>query len=175
MLKKTFGLESETQEAAEIVERQLSILVRLVDDLLDISRISQGKIELQPKPVDLGGMAQQAADSVTTPDCEGKHKVKVNAPAEPVEVNGDPNRLAQVFGNLLNNACKFTPPDGQIEVTVRREGKEAVVSIKDSGIGIPPEQIDTIFDMFSQVHQGGEPKQAGLGIGLSLVKRLVEL
>jgi signal transduction histidine kinase/ActR/RegA family two-component response regulator len=159
----------------EMMARQLTQLVRLVDDLLDVSRISRGRFELRRAPVSLSLAVKNALES-----CQGMlnahgHELAVTLPSEPLWVDGDFARLAQVFTNLLSNSAKYTEPGGRIEVTVQRQDAEAVVSVRDNGIGIPLESLERVFDMFSQLpthetHAGG-----GLGIGLALVRNLVQL
>jgi PAS domain S-box-containing protein len=158
----------------DTMERQLEQLVRLVDDLLDLSRITHNRIELRRRPVDIASVIRQAALSAQPLADASGHTIEV-ASAEPIHVHADPVRLTQVFGNLLNNSCKYTPPGGTIRVTCVREGHEVVVSVSDTGMGIPRDKLTTIFDMFTQVDRALERSQGGLGIGLTLVKRLVEM
>jgi CheY-like chemotaxis protein/two-component sensor histidine kinase len=158
--------------------RQLGQLVRLVDDLLDVSRVSRGKIELRRGRVELTSVVQQAVEAVRAL-CEGKgHALTVAAPA-PIYLSADPARLVQVVGNLLNNACKFTPKGGAISLTASVEqgpgGGQAVIRVRDTGIGIAADQQLRIFEMFVQLDTSLERSVSGLGIGLTLVKNLVEL
>jgi CheY-like chemotaxis protein/two-component sensor histidine kinase len=155
------------------MERQLGHLMRLVDDLLDLNRITHNRIELRKERVDLASLINQVVQA-TRPFAEASgHELRVIAPAEPVQMEADPVRLSQIFGNLLNNSCKYTSPGGKIDVTVERRGSEAVVKVRDNGIGIPADKIDGIFEMFNQVDQSSARAQGGLGIGLALVKQLV--
>lgn len=163
------------QRARAMMERQVAHMVRLIDDLLDLSRISRGRIELHKERIELGAVARQAAESCQTLFAQYGHDLRVDAPAEPVFVEADPTRLVQVITNLLNNAGKYTEHSGLIALTVRRLDGEAMVSVKDNGIGIPPEQLSKVFEMFTQVDQSLEKTQGGLGIGLSLAKQLMAL
>jgi two-component system, sensor histidine kinase len=159
----------------QMMERQIGMLVKLIDDLLDVSRISTGKLVLQYDTVDLREVAHVAVEGSSPAIDAGTHALQVEAGTEPVWVRGDAQRLAQVIGNLLNNAAKYTPPGGRIELRVRREGEHAVVSVHDNGAGIPADMLDHVFAMFTQVNQTLPHARGGLGIGLSLVRRLVEM
>ena len=162
-------------QALDTMSRQLEQLVRLVDDLLDLSRITHNRLELRRSDVELGAVIHQAVEA-SRPLAEAmKHEVRVVIPSEPIHVDGDPVRLTQVFGNLLNNSAKYTSPGGKIEIKAERKGDEAVVTVKDNGAGIPPEKLDSIFEMFTQVEGSLERSQGGLGIGLTLVRRLVQM
>lgn len=163
------------EQARNMMDRQLLQLIRLVDDLLDVSRISRGKIELRKEPVPLSTVINSAVETSRPVISEMEHELTVTVPSEVILVDADLTRLAQVFVNLLNNAAKYTECGGHIWLTVERQGTEAVVSVKDTGIGIPGDQLPRIFEMFSQVDRSLEKAQGGLGIGLSLVKRLVEM
>ena len=161
--------------AREMMERQVAHMVRLIDDLLDVSRISRGKLELRRGHVELATVIHQAVETCR-PAFEGAgHEVTVTLPPEPMYLNADSFRLSQVFGNLLSNASKFMERGGCIWLTAERQGSDAVVSVKDTGIGIPPDKLESIFEMFSQVDKTLERSQSGLGIGLTLAKCLVEL
>jgi PAS domain S-box-containing protein len=162
-------------EALDTMSRQLEQLVRLVGDLLDLNRITHNRLELRREPVELALVLRQAVESSLSLAEFAGHQVDVTAPSEPIRLEADPVRLAQVFGNLIHNACKYTAAGGRIRVVVERSGDEAVVTVADTGIGIPPEDLDRIFEMFTQVHTADGRSHGGLGIGLSLVKRLVEL
>jgi signal transduction histidine kinase/CheY-like chemotaxis protein len=168
--------DSDEMENLRIVmKRQVDQMTRLIDDLLDVSRISRGKIPLRPARVDLAAIVAEAIDSHQSLADSGGHRLTLGVPPEPVSTEGDATRLLQIFGNVLHNAIKFTPPGGLIAVSVERAGQNAVVRIRDSGCGIPPEMLSQIFEMFRQVDQSLGREQGGLGIGLTLVKRLVEL
>jgi signal transduction histidine kinase len=158
-----------------MMERQLEHMVRLVDDLLDISRVTSGKVRLRPEPTDLRDAVKVALDAARPAVEAGRHALVVNLPDEPLRLFADPTRLAQAVGNLITNAAKYTPGGGRIEVSAAREGGEAVVRVADNGVGIPPEMLPRVFDLFTQVGKHLDRAQGGLGIGLALVKRLVEL
>jgi CheY-like chemotaxis protein len=161
--------------ASEMMERQVGQMVRLVDDLLDVSRISQGKIELRRGRVGLASIVNHAVEASRMMYKNMHHELTAALPPQPIYLNADPTRLAQVVGNVLNNACKFTDKGGRIWLTVEREGDQAVIRIRDSGIGIAADQLPRIFDMLVQVDTSLERSVSGLGIGLSLVKSLVEM
>jgi signal transduction histidine kinase len=158
----------------EMMKRQLSHLVRLVDDLLDVGRIRTGKLALRTEAVDLRDVIAASTEATRMSIESRRHTLEVTAP-EGIEVRGDPDRLAQVLSNLLSNAAKYSEPGGHIEVSVARLNDEAVIEVRDRGIGIPPTELARVFDLFSQVraHQGYTG--GGLGIGLSLVRSLVEM
>ena len=170
------GTGSATGAAAlGIMERQMKQMVRLIDDLLDLSRITQGKLELRSQPMPLGDAIDSAIEAVR-PVLEARgHTLSVSAPDAPVHLDGDLTRLAQVFLNLLNNSAKYTEPGGLIRLTVERADGAVTVTVVDNGIGIPPGQLDSVFEPFMQVDQSLERTQGGLGIGLTLVRRLVLL
>jgi PAS domain S-box-containing protein len=175
ILKRAGSDPTRIPQALETMERQLGHLVRLVDDLLDLNRITHNRIELRKEPVEIGALVAQVVQA-TRPLAEASgHELRVSGPAEPIRMEADPVRLSQIFGNLLNNSCKYTRPGGKIDVTVERQGTDAVVKVRDNGIGIPADKIDSIFDMFNQVDQSFADAQGGLGIGLALVKQLVEM
>ena len=164
------------ENARSIIERQLQQMVHLVDDLLDVSRISQGKVELRREQVDLAGVVQAAVETSRPLIDAGKHELTVRLPApRTLIVDVDVTRITQIIANLLNNAAKYTPERGRIEVAAEREGNQALISVKDSGVGIPPEMLPRVFDMFAQIDRSLERAQGGLGIGLALVKSLVEM
>jgi PAS domain S-box-containing protein len=164
-----------SRQAREIMERQVQQMVRLVDDLLDLSRITRSKIELRRERVGLAAVMQSAVETSRPLIEAAGHRLSLTLPATPVYVDADVIRLAQVFSNLLNNAAKFTQRGGQIWLTAEREGSDAVVTVRDNGMGIPAPMLPRIFDMFTQVERSPERSPGGLGIGLTLVKRLVEL
>ena len=163
------------KQAHDTIERQLGQMVRLVDDLLDLNRITYDRLELRRSEVELSSVVQQAVE-VARPliDAAG-HNLIIDLPDEPVYLNADRARLAQVFGNLLNNSSKYTRPNGRISLSAKRVDDEVVLTVKDNGAGIPQDKLDRIFDMFMQVDLTAERSQGGLGIGLTLVKRLVEM
>jgi two-component system, sensor histidine kinase len=161
--------------AREMMQRQVSQMVRLVDDLLDVSRITTGKLAVRKTVFDLQGAVRDAIETAR-PLIEARgHKLELDLSRAAIVVEGDRTRLAQVFSNLLNNAAKYTEPQGRIRLAMRQEGDQAVVSVSDTGIGLSPEAIASIFDMFVQVDRSLERPQAGLGVGLTLARRLVEL
>lgn len=161
--------------AIGIMERQVGHMVRLIDDLLDLSRITRGKLALRKERVTLWEIVQSALET-SRPLAETKgHEIHVKLPARPIELFADPTRLAQVFSNLLNNSVKYTEPGGQIWFSASEYRGGVAVSVRDTGIGIPPDMLPHIFEMFRQVDASLERAQGGLGIGLTLVKRLVEM
>jgi signal transduction histidine kinase/DNA-binding response OmpR family regulator len=175
VLRLTGGDDPRVTWAREVISRQLAHLVRLVDDLLDVSRITQGKIRLQPERVNLAGVAAVAVEASRPLLDARRHRLVVSLPDDPVEVTGDPTRLAQILANLLNNAAKYTDEGGEIQLTVGVEGAAAVTRVRDTGIGIAADMLGTVFDLFSQIDSTIDRSQGGLGIGLTLVRRLVEL
>jgi PAS domain S-box-containing protein len=158
-----------------IMERQVSHMVHLIDDLLDIARISGGKLELKKTRADLQSVLSSAIETSLPAIEAGGHRLAVDLPAEPLVADIDVVRIAQVVGNLLSNAAKYTPARGNIRLALRGEGAEAVIDVVDTGVGIPSEALDSIFEMFNQIGRNMASSQGGLGIGLSLVRRLVEM
>jgi signal transduction histidine kinase len=166
---------SQVRELADVISRQCEQLKRLIDDLLDVSRISTGKLHLRYEHVDLNAAISAAVD-LSRPIIESSgHRLEVRLPATPLAVSGDRIRIAQIFANLLINAAKYTPPNGEIELEVRQDEPEAEIVVRDNGIGIPREMLDHIFELFTQVDSSHTRSQGGLGIGLTLVKTLVDL
>jgi PAS domain S-box-containing protein len=163
------------EQLASVIDRQVAHLTRLVDDLLDVSRITTGKIELKKEPADLVSILRGAIETSRPHIQAGRHKLSVQFPDEPTELEADPVRLAQVFSNLLNNAAKYTRPGGHIEVSVETEPERFVVRVHDNGAGIAPEMQQNIFGLFTQLKHPAERTQGGLGLGLYLVKGLVRL
>ncbi len=161
--------------ARGLMERQVAQLVRLIDDLLDISRITHGKLRLSRDRLSLGEILESAIEQSRPLLDKAEQALTVNIPAEPIWVTGDRVRLAQVFTNLLNNAAKFSDPGGQVTVTAKREAELAVVHVCDTGMGVPTEMLPRLFDQFAQVDRTLNRSQGGLGIGLNLARRLVEL
>ncbi len=175
VLRKAGGQGPSAERAQEMMERQVEHLVRLVDDLLEVSRVSHGKIELRKERLDLAVVVDRAVDlNRESIDAAGV-LLRVILPDAPVLVDADPVRLAQIFGNLLNNAMNYTDRGGQIEVAVRRVADEAIVSVADTGVGIPKDKLPHVFDLFVQGDATPGRDKGGLGIGLSLVRSLVEL
>jgi PAS domain S-box-containing protein len=159
----------------DVMERQLTHLVRLVDDLLDVSRISRNKMELRRSRVLLADVVNSAVETAQPALAAAGHELTVSLPPEPVHLDADLTRLAQVIGNLLNNSAKYTGRGGHVSLTARREGDQIAVAVQDDGVGIPAYALPNVFDMFSQVDRSIERSTGGLGIGLALVKGLVEM
>ena len=172
-------LAPESREAAgwarDIMERQVGQMVRLIDDLLDLSRVSRGKVRLERQPVGVDAIVHDALEVCRPAIDAGAHVLQVRLPDAPVLLEGDRTRLVQILCNLLSNAAKYTPPGGRIELEASAEAEEAVISVSDNGVGIPAGMLPRVFDMFTQVENTLERSQGGLGIGLTLVKRLTEL
>jgi two-component system, sensor histidine kinase len=175
LLARTLPENSQVQTVAAIVKRQSSHLSRMVDDLLDVSRITQRRIELQHHPVNLSSVISQALESVEPLMREKNHKVFVATGYGPVYVNGDHARLVQCIANILNNSGKYTDAEGEIRVEVRNEPGQVTIAITDNGVGIPAELLPRIFDLFVQSNRSLDRSQGGLGIGLSVVRRLIEM
>jgi signal transduction histidine kinase/ActR/RegA family two-component response regulator len=167
--------DSVRENALHVMERQLGHLVRLVDDLLDVSRITTGKLELRTDRVDLADILRQAIETAQPEINRKEHTLTVEAPASGLFLNGDATRLTQVFANLLHNASKFTDKAGVIELKATRIGSDVEISVKDNGEGIAPEMLGTVFEMFSQADRSLERRHGGLGIGLTMAKQLVEM
>ena len=169
------GDKGRLEWASGVLQRQVGQLRRLVDDLLDVSRITHGKIELRLESVDIADVVSVAVETAKPfLDARG-HLLAVDLPAHPMRVKGDAARLAQILANLLNNAAKFTERGGRISLAAAQDGDEAVIRVKDSGIGIPTEALASIFEAFRQLRGDSDRAQGGLGVGLTLVKRLIEL
>ncbi len=162
-------------QARTMMARQVGQLVRLVEDLMDLTRISRGRIELKKQPVELAAVVESAVETSRPLIEEMGHELTVTLPTQPITVSADLTRLAQVFGNLLTNAAKYTDRGGHIWLTAERQGSDVVVAVKDTGIGIAAEKLPGIFEMFSQVEGALSRSQGGLGIGLCLVKQLVQM
>ncbi|MGX7002296.1 ATP-binding protein [Caballeronia sp. KNU42] len=157
-----------------VLERQVGQIARLVDDLLEVSRVAEGKLELRRERVDLNAVIQQSIESSRGLIDASSHALTLNLPDKPIILDADPGRLTQVIQNLVNNAAKYTPTAGMIEVAAVRNGAEAKVTVRDNGIGIAAEHLPTIFGIFAQLGSGLSRAQGGLGIGLSLARALVE-
>jgi PAS domain S-box-containing protein len=162
-------------EIRSMMKRQTQHMVRLIDDLLDVSRITRGKLELRKTTVAISGIVRDAVAATRPLIDDVRHQLTVRLPDQPLLVDADANRLTQVLTNLLNNAAKYTPREGRIELAAQRAGSDVVLTVTDSGIGIPPDKLDCVFDMFTQIHDSRMFGHTGLGIGLTLVKRLVEM
>ena len=163
------------RQAQDVVDRQVSQMARLIDDLLDLSRVNRGMVQLQRQRVAIAPLVQEALEVVRPAIDAAQHRLEVQLPPEELLVDADPTRMVQVIGNLLGNAAKYTPDGGHIRLAVRRAGASVVLEVADDGIGIPPEQQGLLFQMFSQLHHGTTRSKGGLGIGLSLVKTLVQM
>ena len=166
---------AQAHKTHEMMERQLGHLVRLVDDLLDVSRITLGKLQLKPERVDFSAVLQSAIETTRSLIEAAEHEFSVRLPNEPMPLDVDPARLSQVFANLLHNAAKYTPPKGLIQLTAELGSDMLVVRLKDSGLGIPRDMLPRVFDLFTQVGHSMDGSQGGLGIGLTLVRRLLEM
>jgi PAS domain S-box-containing protein len=169
------SIEAVSDERIQLMREQVDHLARLVDDLLDVARIMRGKIQLRPEFIDLKLLVQRAIDAVMPFLQSRRHSITVSLPAETVPVFGDPVRVTQVVSNLLHNAIKYTNPGGQVWLTLTSTENEAVLSIKDNGVGLDAELLPRVFDLFTQADRSLERSEGGLGIGLTLVKSLVEL
>jgi two-component system CheB/CheR fusion protein len=174
ILQLTDGDVSAMAVAREMMERQLAHMVRLIDDLLDVSRISRNKMELRRERVLLTDVINSAVETARPTIDAAEHELNISLPQRPVSLNADLTRLAQVFSNLLTNSAKYTERGGRIWISAERQGTDVTVSVRDTGIGIPPASLENIFDMFSQVERSSGRSPGGLGIGLALVRGLVE-
>jgi len=174
VLKRTTD-PARVEQTRGVMERQLQHMVRLIDDLLDVSRISLGKIELQRERIDLRAVLMNAIEASQPLINAAGHQLTLDLPDTPAFVNGDATRLAQLFANLLNNAARYTPRHGHVALSVRLRPDEVVVAVCDDGVGIPPDMLASVFQMFVQGHRALDSSRGGLGIGLTLVKRLVEM
>jgi PAS domain S-box-containing protein len=175
MLQKIAPPDPPLQQLREVINRQVSHMARLLEDLLDVSRISTGKITLLKERVSLELAIKAAVEAAQPLLASQGHVLVVHSTDQPIDVHGDLTRLAQVFTNLLNNAAKYTDRDGRIEVSVGRDGADVVVRVSDNGIGIRPEQLTRVFDLFTQTDTSLERSRGGLGIGLSIARKIVEL
>ena len=163
------------EQAGNVIDRQVGVMVRLVDDLLDISRITKGKLRLTNEQVELRVVVNDAAESARPLMTARKHEFSVSLPTKPIWVQADPARMEQVVVNLLNNAAKYTDAGGLVQLTVNQEGAEAVIRVRDNGVGIAPEMLPHIFELFTQVDGSLGRSYGGLGIGLALARNLVEM
>jgi signal transduction histidine kinase len=163
------------ERAREIIERQIGQMVRLINDLLDVSRITRGKMALKDETVGIGEVIETALETSRPLLEEAGVTLRMSVPETPLYVRGDRLRLAQVFSNLLNNAAKYTERGGTVTLTAAREGGQAVVCVRDTGVGIPPDVLPRVFELFTQVDRTLNRSQGGLGIGLALVQRIVRL
>jgi PAS domain S-box-containing protein len=175
VLRLQFAGQPEVEYAGAMMGRQLSHLVRLVDDLLDVSRVTRGKLDLRKQRIDVATIVGRTVDSVRSLLEERQHHLHVDLPAEVLQLEADPDRVQQVLGNLLGNAAKYTPHGGEIRLSARREGDKVVLRVRDNGIGIRAEALPSLFDMFQQADRVPGRLSEGLGIGLTLVRSLVEM
>jgi signal transduction histidine kinase/ActR/RegA family two-component response regulator len=173
LLKMSGRDDATAGRAIAVMERQIRHLIRLVDDLLEVSRITTGLIDVRREPLDLAFVVRAAVDTSRPAIETGRHELTLDLPLQPIAVSGDPVRLTQVFANILTNAAKYTNPGGRIHISARRSDGHAVVSVRDNGIGIPVDRLSAVFDMFTQVDRSSRRLQGGLGIGLTLVRSLV--
>jgi signal transduction histidine kinase len=158
-----------------VIRRQVRHMVRLIDDLLDVSRITTGKLELKMERFAIRSAIEAAVEAASPALTRGEHALKVDLPEQDSYLLGDQTRVAQVISNLLNNASKYTPPGGHVELAVHRDATQIVITVRDDGVGIPAERLEEVFEMFAQIEQPSDRSQGGLGIGLALVRRLVEM
>jgi PAS domain S-box-containing protein len=175
ILRLSDDLSPGVEQVREIMERQVNHMVRLVDDLMEVSRITRGKVELRKERVELAAIVRGAVETSRPLIESAGHQLAISVSPEPMTLEADQVRLAQVIANLLNNAAKYTDRGGQIWLTAKREGGQAIVSVRDTGLGIPAEMLPRVFDMFAQVDRTLKRSQGGLGIGLTLAKRLVQM
>jgi len=174
IIRRRASADETVQQARAVVERQVQHEARLLDDLLDVSRITTGKVELRKNRLDLADAVGQALDSARGLIDARRHTVTRSDAEAPLHVDADPVRLEQVIVNLLNNAAIYTPPRGHIGITLARDGEHAVLSVRDTGQGIPPEMLPHVFELFTQFHASIDRSLGGLGVGLAVVKRLIE-
>jgi PAS domain S-box-containing protein len=175
LLRLEGAISLDGNQAIDIMERQAMQLTRLVDDLLDVSRITTGKINLRKERIELRKVINHAVETVQELIESRKHNLSVAIPEEAIWLDADPTRLQQVFGNLLHNAAKYTEPGGHIWLTAQREGSDVIIRVRDTGIGILPEMLPRIFTSFVQADRSLDRAQGGLGIGLTVAKTLVEM
>jgi len=167
--------QAASEQAADIIDRQVNHLVRLVDDLLEVSRITRGKIELRKERVDLASIIGSAVETSRPLIEAARHRLEVSLPSEPAMLDADTVRVSQVISNLLNNAAKYTEAGGQIWLAAQADTREVVISVRDNGVGISPDMLPHVFEMFTQADRSLSRSQGGLGIGLTLSRSLVEL
>ena len=176
LLSRTIGADSRTQSAVDTIKRQTMQLTRLVDDLLDVSRITQGRIQLRRRPIEVASIINQAVETVTPQLRTKQHRLSIlTGSYDPLYVHGDHARLVQCIGNVLANSIKYTDPRGEIRIHTRAEAESAVIEITDTGVGIAPELLPKVFDLFVQGDRTLDRSEGGLGVGLAVVRRLVEM
>jgi signal transduction histidine kinase len=174
LLRRDGTLAPTPQTLVAMMQRQVALLRRMVDDLLDISRITRGHFDLRRETIDLRDVVARSVETMRDTAAQHRHALTVALPDAPLQVFGDADRLTQVVGNLLHNACKYTPDGGRVEVEVRRGEREAHIVVRDNGVGIPAPLRERVFEMFAQVDTSLERAHGGLGIGLTLVRRIVD-
>src|SRR4029453_7190836 len=174
-LFKTGGDRADLMRAHGVLDRQLRQLVKLIDDLLDVSRITRGRLEINADIIELKDVIAAAVEATPFATESTRQSLTLSLPDDPVYLRGDAMRLAQVFLNLLNNAAKYTPPEGRVDLSATVADGEVSIAVSDSGVGIPPAMRARVFDMFVQIDSARDQVQGGLGIGLTLVRQLVEL
>ncbi len=174
MRMKPLG-DPQAEWARDVIDRQAAHLTRLVDDLLDVSRITRGKINIETQPIELSAAVARAIETVQPLLTQQRHELRLDLPSRPLVLMGDMTRVTQIIGNVLGNAAKYTDAEGKIELAARRNGNQVEIRIRDNGIGIPESLQPRVFDLFSQAGIMDERARGGLGIGLALVKRLIEL
>jgi PAS domain S-box-containing protein len=175
VLRQTTSGDATATWCQQVLERQVSQMTRLLDDLLDVSRLSRGQLKLHCEPMQLSEAIEHAVEVARPVIDAGRHALQVSQPPQPLQLDGDLTRLAQVFSNVLINAAKYTPPGGIIKIDVQADGSQAVVRVADTGIGIAADQMAQIFRIFGQVESDVDRTQGGQGIGLSLAKGLIEM
>jgi signal transduction histidine kinase len=167
--------EAQKRWSHDVIDRQVQHMSLLLDDLLDISRVTRGTLALRMQPTELSSVIDSAVETARPTIDAKRHVLSVDVPEDPIQFTADPLRVAQVLSNLLTNAAKYTDPEGQIRLSARCEGDDVVIRVKDSGIGISPAALPRVFNMFSQVHSTTDRSEGGLGIGLALAQGLIEL
>jgi signal transduction histidine kinase len=175
LLRRKFPMQARAVDACGIIDRQTTHVIRLVDDLLDVSRIAAGRLDLHKSRIDLNSALTLAVETVHPSIVQARHRLHFVTADPPLHVHGDFARVTQVFINLLNNAIRYTPANGRIEVTIERHADEAVIVVRDSGIGIPRHMLGRIFNLFERSDLALKHSNQGLGIGLALVRRIIEL
>ncbi len=175
ILRSSTNMEPVYERTRSIIERQVAQLTRLVDDLMDVSRVNTGRVHLQFNDVAVSGVVERAVDVARHLIDQREHELTVSLPPHPVRLHADAARLEQIVVNLLNNAAKYTEEGGHIWLSVERKGNDCVLRVRDTGIGIPPDLLPCVFDLFTQAERSLARSQGGLGIGLALVKGLVEM
>ena len=176
ILSHLIGGDPRARLAIDVIKRQVAQLARLVDDLLDVARITQGRIQLRLKPIDLGSILEHAVEMIEPALHSKQHRILLTTSSpQPIYVEGDPTRLVQCVGNVLSNAVKYTDPGGEVRIQTRAQDSQAIIEISDTGVGIAPDLLPHVFDLFVQSDRSLDRAQGGLGIGLAVVKRLVEM